>query len=304
MKSILILLAAWAAAEQPPAPSGGLPTEIVIRGEGGKVSDSKPPLKIEVDPYETIRADLAPTESFQMANTPLTVSWQRTHPEYLMNERVAQPWRTTFSRRPGIPFRVREQLESVLGGAIDDRQARQWSWTLTIADEEGRVFQHYEGSSNPPVEIVWNGQNKQGEWIGAGRSYSPVYAFTGPDGSQRTRVGALLQFKGVDYQEDTGHFLALDSMALFGPNKSASELQPPAGPDLLRSAADLIKRHYSGIPIMVRVFASTKELAAAQAAAVQSFLQRELMVAARHVTTESDRAPFSDQRVDVVVLNR
>ena len=27
-----------------------------------------------------------------------------------MNDRVVQPWRTTFSQRPGISFRIREQL--------------------------------------------------------------------------------------------------------------------------------------------------------------------------------------------------
>ena len=73
---------------------------------------------------------------------------------------------------------------------------------------------------------------------------------------------------------------------------------------MLRAAADLVKRKYGGIPIAVRVFANTKELGDQQAKTVQDFLLRELMVASRHVSTDATRAPFSDQRVEVVLLNR
>lgn len=300
----VLLLAVSAAADPAPAPGNGLPTEVVVRGEGGKLSDTKPPLKIAVDPFETIRADLQPDPNLLLAASPLTVSWRRTHPEFLMNERVVQPWRGTFSDRPGIPFRVREQLESALGSKLEDRQARAWRWSLSIADEQGRVFQHYGGAGDPPVELLWSGQNEQGDWIGAGRSYSPVYGFTGPDGSQHTRVGAPLLFKGVVHQEDTGLHVTLDSAVLFGASKATSVVSAPAGADLLRSAADLIKRRDSGIPIAVRVFAKTEELGRAQAAAVQAYLLRALMVGPRYVTVEAERVPFSDQRVEVVLLNR
>jgi hypothetical protein len=306
--AVLMLAAAGAFAQDAPvstgASAGAAPTEVVVRGEGGKLDDQKPPLKIDVDPFETIRADLQPDQELLLAVSPLTVAWRRTHPDFLMNDRVVQPWRQTFSQRPGMPFLVRAQLESALGQKLDDRAARDWAWSLTIADENGRPFHHFEGSGSPPVELLWTGQNAQNEWISAGRPYSPVYRFTGPDGSTRTRVGAPLLLKGVVHQEDSGLHLTLDSSALFGAARTGSELDSPGGADLLRSAADLIKRRYPGVPIAVTVYANTKPLGDAQAAVVQNYLLRELMLAARYVTTDADQAAFSDQRVEVVLLNR
>jgi hypothetical protein len=284
---------------------GSMPTEIVIKADANKLADQKPPLSINVDEFETIRPELKPDENLLLAVSPLTVSWRRTHPEFLFNDRVVQPWRTTFSQRPGISFKIREQLENLLGGGKGDpKEMRKWGWSLTIADEEGRVFHHYEGSGDPPAELLWSGQNDQGEWVSAGRSYSAVYTFTSPDGSPRTRVGNPLLFKGIVHQEDTGLHISLDSSVLFGTNKSSQDLQEGPGTDLLRSAADLVKRRFPAIPIAVRVFANTKELGDAQAAAVQNFLLRDLMVPARNISTDANRAPFSDQRVEVVLLNR
>lgn len=310
MKTIAVLLLALPAAAQAPSRStttmsGGLPTEVVIKGDANKLADSKPPLKIDVDPFETIRPELKPDQNLLLAVSPLTVSWRRTHPEFLMNDRVIQPWRTTFSQRPGISFKVREQLENLLGmGKGDPKELRKWGWSLTIADEEGRVFHHYEGSNDPPEELIWSGQNDQNEWVRAGRSYSAVYTFTSPDGSPRTRVGNPLLFKGIVHQEDTGLHISLDSSVLFGTSKNGQKLEDGPGKDLLRSAADLVKRRFPAIPIAVRVFANTPDLGAAQANEVQQFLLRDLMVASRNISVDSARAPFSDQRVEIVLLNR
>ena len=305
----VLILAAPVRAQQAPSAStatpGSMPTEIVIKAEGNKLADVKPPLSITVDPFETIRPELKPDENLLLAVSPLTVSWRRTHPEFLMNERVIEPWRTTFSQRPGISFKIREQLENLLGGGKGDpKELKKWGWSLTIADEEGRVFHHYEGSGDPPEELLWSGQNDQGEWVRAGRSYSAIYTFTSPDGSPRTRVGNPLLFKGIVHQEDTGLHISLDSAVLFGTNKNGQSLQEGPGTDLLRSAADLVKRRFPAIPISVRVYANTKELGDAQATAVQKYLLSDLMVPTRNVATDAARAPFSDQRVEVVLLNR
>ncbi|OGR96061.1 MAG: hypothetical protein A2V88_13470 [Elusimicrobia bacterium RBG_16_66_12] len=303
---LLLSVPAWSQRASSEPVSGGMPQEVLIKAEAGtgKLTDTKPHLKIEVDPFETIRPGLKPDESLLLAVSPLTVSWRRTHPEFLMNERVIQPWRTTFSQRPGISFKVRDQLETLLGGKPEPKEAKKWGWQLTIADEEGRVFHHYEGAGDPPEELIWSGQNDQGEWVRAGRSYSAVYAFTSPDGSPRTTVGKPLLFKGIVHQEDTGLHVSMDSAALFGASKNGADLQAPAGVEVLRSAADLVKRKFGGIPISVRVFANTKELGDQQAKAVQEFLLRELMTASRHITADAARAPFSDQRVEAVILNR
>jgi hypothetical protein len=74
--------------------------------------------------------------------------------------------------------------------------------------------------------------------------------------------------------------------------------------ELLRSASDLIKRRFTGIPIAVRVFANTKELADVQGSVLQRTLLQELMTMSKNVSAEGARAAFSDQRVEIVLLNR
>lgn len=306
------IAAARAAQAQPAAAPAAeavpstLPAEVVIKAEGtaGKFKAVKPPLEIEVDPFESIRESLKPDQSLLLAVSPLTVSWRRTHPEFLKSERVIQPWRTTFSQRPGIAFRPREQLSEMLQRRLEPKEAKQYGWNVTVADEEGRVFHHYEGSDDPPEELLWSGQNDQGEWIRAGRSYSAVYTFTDPGGSPRTSVGKPLLFRGIVHQEDTGLHISLDSAVLFGPGKGGSQLAAPQGQDLARAAADLIKRRFWGIPVSIRVFAATKELGQAQGEAVQKLLLQELMVMSKNVSVDAAQAPFSEQRCEIVLLNR
>ncbi len=301
---IVLVVNAAGRAQLPAATSAGMPAEVVIKATSSKLNDPKPPLAMTVDAFETIRTSLKPDENLLLALSPLTVSWRRTHPESLMNERVIQPWRATFSQRSPNSFKIKEQLLALLAGKLDAKEARKWGWSLTIADEDGRIFHSYSGANDPPEELLWTGENAQGEWIRAGRSYSAVYMFTSPDGFPRTTVGSPLLLKGVVHQEDAGLHLSLDSSVLFGRSKNALELQTPGGLDLLRAAADLIKRKQSGIPIAVRVFANTKEMGDVQAKAIQGSLLRELMVAVRQISVDSTRAPFSDQRVEIVLLNR
>lgn len=289
-----------------PTGEGGMPSEVVIRAEdsASKLKVAKPPLQIEIDPYESIRPSLKPDESLLLAVSPLTVSWRRTHPETLRNDRAIQPWRVTFSPKPGIVFRPKDQLNEVLARKLEEKEANGFGWNLTIADEEGRVFHQWSGSDDPPSELVWSGQNDQGEWITAGRSYSAVYTFTDPGGSPRTSVGKPLLFRGIVHQEDSGLHVSLDSSVLFGTGKAGAELGAQNSKDLLRAAADLIKRKFPGIPINIRVFASTKELGEAQGNAVVAALLKELMVGPQNLSMSAAKASFSEQRVEIVLLNR
>ncbi len=305
MAAVLCPCGAWAQASA--AASGGmLPDEVVIRGQSraGKLSVVKPPLVIEVDPFESIKDSIKPDESLLLAISPLTVSWRRTHPEVLKEARVIQPWRMTFSPKPGITFRIRDQLAYVLQRKLQDDEADEYAWNLTIADEEGRVFHHYEGKDDPPEELVWSGQNDQEGWIQAGRSYSAIYTFTDKGGSPRTRVGRPLLFKGIVHQEASGLHVSLDSSVLFGPGKSGYKVTGKRGHFLLRAASDLIKRRFSGIPLSVRVFAASKALAMTQGASVSQFLLKELMMPVKNLNVSSTEASYSDQRVEIVLLNR
>jgi hypothetical protein len=288
-----------------PSPTtGDMPDEVVIRASGkSKLKVNKPPLNIEIDPFESIRESLKPDQKLLLAESPLAVVWRRTHPEALRNARVIQPYLTTFSDRPGIVFRPRHELQEVLQRKLESKETRGFQWSLTVADEEGKVFQHYEGSSNPPAEIVWSGENEQGEWIQAGSAYSPVYMFTDPGGTPYTRVGKPLRFKGIAHQERTGLHLSLDSAVLFGQAKADEKLSREGGL-LVRSAADLVKRRFAGIPIRVESYAQSKALADRQASAVEAQLIRELMLLPQDISIDTLRTPYAEQRLEIVLLNR
>jgi len=291
-----------AVGEQPAGDS--LPQEVVIKGKGGgKFKVVKPPLHIEVDPFESIRDSLEPDQNLLLAESPLTVIWRRTHPEFVRNARVADPALTTFSDRPGVAFSPLRELSKVLERKLLAKEAKRFAWSLTIADEEGKVFQHYEGSNQPPEELVWSGQNDQGEWMRAGAAYSPVYQFTDRNGTPYTRVGVPLRFKGIVHQERDGLHISLDSSSLFGKAK-ASEKLALEGSDLVRSAADVVKRGFSGVPIRVEAYASSKDLAERQAQDVERALMQELMLLPQDIATDSLQTPYADQRVEIVLLNR
>jgi len=285
-----------------PSTGGQLPDEVVIKGNERR-GIVKPPLKIQVDAFESIRDSLKPDQQLLLAESPLTVVWRRTHPEFLRNERTIQPQLASFSERPGIVFKPLSRLQEVLQRKLERREGRGYQWSLTIADEEGKVFQHWEGSREPPEELTWGGQNDEGEWIQAGRAYSPVFMFTDPGGGSHTRVGNPLRFKGVVHQERDGLHISLDSAALFGTSKQGRSLDP-TGAELLRSAADLIKRRYSAIPIRVEAFSNAKELAMHHAQLIESELTKELMLLPQDISTDSLQRPYSDQRVEIVLQNR
>lgn len=283
---------------------GPLGQEVVIKGTGGnKLKVNKPPLAIEVDAFESIRDSLKPDQSLLLAESPLTVVWRRTHPEFLRNERVITPSLTTFSERPGIVFSPKDQLQELLGRKLEPKEARNYQWSLTIADEDGKVFQHYEGAGSPPEEIVWSGENDQGEWLRAGRAYSPVYMYTDPGGTPFTRAGDPVRYKGVVHQERDGLHVSLDSSILFGKAKGGESLEKE-GLSLVRAAADLVKRKYTGVPVRVESYAGSKALAERQAAAVEDYMAQELMLSGAEITTDSLSVGYGDQRVELILVNR
>ncbi|MBI4052229.1 MAG: hypothetical protein HY400_06960 [Elusimicrobia bacterium] len=279
--------------------------EVVIKGEGTQGSSvSKPALQMAVDTYQTIRESLKPNEALLLAESPMTFTWRRSHPDTLRNNRVIQPWRTTFSEQSEIVFQPIKKLAEILRRPIDAKEAKGYQWSLTIADEEGKMFQHFEGKGDPPPEIQWSGKNLQGEWIKAGHAYSAVYLFVDPSGAPHTGVGRPLQFTGIVHQEEIGLFISLDSSILFGASKQADKIDKPRGENLLRSTADLIKRRYYGIPLRVRAYAKDVATADAQAQMAKENLVSELMVSPQSVALEGYAAPFSEQRVDLLLLNR
>lgn len=276
--------------------------DIVIKGEETqKPSITRPLLQILFDPAETIRDSLNLDESLLLTEHPQIFAWKKTHPQLLYNRRVIQPSETVISEELQIHFNLSKKLSEAMGDSLNKKQVKLIQWTLTIADEQGKVFQAFQGKGVSDQDLVWNGKNDKGEWIKSGHSYSPVYLFTDTQSGSHSLIGKPVQYKGVVHQEDSNLFLSLDSSILFGADKKAKQLQPE-GEKLLRSSADWIKRSHFGLSLRIQTYAENEDLAALQANSIRDFLISELMISPQNVILENASAAFPYQRIDLVLF--
>lgn len=285
---------------------GGMLPEVLIKAkESRRMTSVKPTLDVPVDRFETIRFSLEPDQSLFTPHPPEIAAWRRNHPEFLYVPRVIEPWKTIFSEHSGITFHLKDSLYRTLGEKLTGEDAHEYGWNLTIVDEDGKAFQSYDGASNMPDEIFWNGRNEKGLWIRAGYSYSAIFKFTDPSGALHTgQILPIDRLDSVAYQQDSGYYVELDSLILFGPNKLGREIAMPKGKGLMRAVADFVKRRYFNIPVQVTVFSRDKELAVAQALAVKNHLLDGLMYAPDSIVISGVAAPYSEQRTNIILFNR
>lgn len=280
--------------------SGGNTSFRLAPESGGGKGDAV--LGMRIDPFETIRDSLAPDPRL-MEQGFYQVERLRNNPDFLRNPRVVRPWLATIGGLEPMLFGPRNELAQSLHYRPSEGEFKKSNWSLTITDDEGKVFEHRRGDGLPPEEIAWSGQNQQGEWVGAGVAYSPVYEFSSPDEMPLRRVGKPVKLGGVVHQERTGLHITLDSSVLFGKSKKSRNIRR-RGDELLREAADLIKRRYYGMPIRVEVYGGSRYLADEQARLVESSLQAELKMLPNDILSGSVAAPFAMQRVEIVLQNR
>ncbi len=283
------------------------PEEVVIKAVdlGPKVKERKPPLNIRIDPYESVRKRVSESPIYVLLpELPFSISWRHSHPDFLISPRVVETWRPDIHNQ-GLVFHVFDKMGEALGQQLEANEAKYCQWTLSIVDEKGEMFQYYAGTDGvaPPRELLWNGRNDRGDWIQVGRSYSPLYKFVGPDGSQHTTEDSLLRLNSFVRSEADGVHISLDLGTLFGPRRDMVQLQP-AGLDMLRSVADTIKLREDQLLSQIHVFGPTAELAKMEAAAISDYLLPELVLDIKTVTIKSEIAALADQRVEISLKNR
>ena len=204
-----------------------VPEEVVVKGGSeDKLRTARPPLKIKTDEFETIRKSLEPDRDLFLFESGDFLSLSRNYPERLFSARMIQPWRSGFSDKTVIAFYPRRKFEEVFNRNYTDKTAKEMEWTLSVTDEEGKIFHKYSGSGLPPESINWTGENDQREWIKAGHNYAPVYVFSDNTGKPRTVIGDVIKFTAIVFQKGANLNISLDSASVFGPAKSPSE--PPS----------------------------------------------------------------------------
>ena len=282
-----------------------VPEEVVIKsGSAAEIRTKKPPLSVKTDNFESIKRSFDADKNLFLFESGDFVSFSRNYPEKLYSERVIRPWRTSFSDRAVITFYPRRKFEEVFAKAYTEKNAKSLQWALSITDEEGKVFHKYAGTGLPPETLSWSGENDHREWVRAGHSYAPLYLFTDEYGAPKTVIGDLVRFTAIVYQKGSNLTISLDSALLFGPNKSARTLDKEKGENLLSAAVDLIKRRYYNLPVKVNVYAQTKALAEHQAGLIKNYLKASLMCGENLFSYEGFDDTFSQQRADIVLLNK
>ena len=238
-----------------------IPDEIVIKSETeDKLRTDRPPLKIKTDDFETIRKSLDPDRDLFLFESGDFLSMSRNYPEKLFSTQIIQPWRAGFSDKTVIAFYPRRKFEEVFNRNFTDKTAEGVQWTISVTDEEGKIFHKYAGSGLPPEVIEWSGENDQREWLKAGHNYAPVYVFVDNMGVPKTVMGDIIKFTAIVFQKGSRLNISLDSAAVFGPAKSMKTIERTQGEALLAATADLIKRRYYNVPVKVEVYAQTIEL--------------------------------------------
>ena len=311
LSGLLAAYCLWPAALRAQALAGGatsyseVPEEIVIKSESeDKIRTAKPPLKIATDEFESIRKSLQPDKDLFLFESGEFLNLSRNYPEKLFSPRVVQPWRSGFSDKTVIAFYPQRKFLEVFNKTPTEKNAREIQWTLSVTDEEGKIFHKYTGSGLPPETINWTGENDQREWLRAGHNYAPVYVFVDETGAPKTVVGDIIKFTAIVFQKGGNLNISLDSVSIFGPTKTMKTMDKVQGEALLAATCDLIKRRYYHIPVKVNVYAQTKDLAEIQADQIKNFLKKELMTGENVISAEGFEESFSQQRIDIVLLNK
>jgi hypothetical protein len=305
LATLLFAAVPLAAQEASTATYNEVPEEVVIRSESSdELRTRKPPLKVKADKFESISKSLEADKTLFRFESADFVSFSRNHPEKLQSGRIIKPWRTSFSDKTVITFSPRRKFEELFSRNYNEKNSKDLQWTLSVTDEEGKIFHKYSGTGLPPETLSWSGENDAREWVRAGHSYAPVYVFVDEYGSPKTIIGELVKFTAIVFQKGGNLTISLDSASLFGSNKSARALDKKDGEALLSATADLVKRRYYNMPLRVKVYAQTKDLADLQADLVKDFLKKALMSPENLLAAEGQEDSYAQQRTDIVLLNK
>lgn len=291
MKNLPAILLAFsplslAFAAAPAPPNSVMPEEVVIKGTSSSEAPlRKPPLRLVAEPP---RAAEQPNLSLEEDALILFESGGqaalRAVPASLHTPRILNPGKSLPGESESIRFSPLSALAGALRKEPPPKEAARYRWSLAVLDESGKAFHVFEGESDPPAEISWNGKNKKGEWLRSGAVYSPIYQFTGPDGGKATFSDRPVTRPILIREDKDGLRIGVD---------------PAAGPDTLRAVVETIKRHKTSRRLVVDIGAASEAAAQALALRLRESLAEELSLGPRDMEVSARAVPVGQRRVEV-----
>ncbi len=295
-------LALAAAPKEQPQGEGQMPEVIIKGGDKSGVKSEKPPLNIEMEMDEAVKGALI-VEEEPLKRQPESLRNPRAgFADFLNNDKTILPSRVRLARDP---VKVFYPLREILAVSPSLSQEIGPGWEMVVTDTEGRSFRKFSGKSLPPGSLPWNGRSDRGEIISVGKTYSMVINYKDTRGQRRNFVGEPFSFDGIIHQESRGLVLSLALTPLFDAKKPGEkETITPSGADLLKEAADWVKRYYFNYPIRVECFSKDAETASERAQIFAARLSSELLLPRPEIKTNGTSSDADAERLEIIITNR
>lgn len=280
-----------------------LPMEIVIKGQGvQKIPFQKVPFKAELDIFSIFRANAADIDQFLSLDLPRDLNQDRWWPYPLDYNLIIQPYGQRFADSAKIIFDPGKHLADLFRDMPEAPSMKEFHWTIQIADEEGRSYKEFSGAGEPPKEVVWDGQSDKGDWIRAGHNYSVVYVFVDDMGLSRRAFDKSIRFSGFIRKDLDGVHICMDSKAMFAQSMTGGmEIEKNTGEELLRAAADYIKRNYYNEPLQVSVYAKNDYAAEKESLLVREYLGSQLKMPQDLISGKGVEVLPSEEQVEILI---
>jgi hypothetical protein len=139
------------------------------------------------------------------------------------------------------------------------------AWKLSVTDAGGQSVMAWQGTGDPPAEIVWDGRGANGDPVTPGLTYSYVLEARDRAGNRRNFVGQGFQVGAYRYGGDDHPLLVFAGRELGGPELNVPQ-SAAATPLIVLEAVSWLDRSRHGSDV-IRVTGTARTLAQAQALA-------------------------------------
>ena len=297
----LIVLSASSLYPQEPAASAQLPEVTIKGGEKSIIEGEKPLLQIEVDSLEAAKPILEAEEDQLRRQPELIRSMRVGFAESMVNRQLILPARMSLAREP---IKIFYPLREIFSSSTQSQEEIGKGWEIAISNGEGRPFRKYSGKSIPPSMISWDGRSDQGEMMQVGQNYSLVILYKDTHRHARNFVGKPFSFDGIIHQEAQGLAISFSANALFEAKKDFSlvEARRESGMELLKEAADWIKRYYFGYPLKIESYSKNLARAKSRSEEIKKIIETLLIRPQGEISSNSQES--ENERVDIMIANR